>query len=445
MDRNLDMTKGSPLKLLLLFSIPLMFGNVFQQLYTVIDTAIVGQGVGLEALAALGTVDWLNWMFVGMAQGFTQGFGVRVSQFYGKKNFERLKEYVGQSLSLSILIGILFTIIAHVCLPLFLKLLRVPSELISMATLYIRIIFSGFLIVMLFNYFASVLRGIGDSKTPLQAMLIASVVNIILDILFVFSFKWGISGAAIATLIAQVISCFICALKVMNTKEVCIDISYMKSISLYDDLITLSTPMALKNVIIALGGIYVQSVANGFDLSFIAGYTATNKLFGILEMAAGAYGFAITTYVGQNYGANERNRIKEGMKSSVLLSFITSLVISLIMILFGKNIVLLFISSDTIELMNLAMNYAYTFLTIMSIFLPFLYLLYAYQAALQGLGNTKISIMTGLIELSIRLCIATYAGYMFMETGIFFAEVLAWVGSFIYLSITYYKTVKNSL
>ena len=442
MNKNLDMTSGNPLKLLLTFSIPLMLGNIFQQLYTVVDTAIVGQGVGLEALAALGTVDWLNWMFVGMAQGFTQGFSVRISQFYGKKNFERLKEYIGQSLILSIIIGLLFTLIAQICLPLFLKLLRVPSDLITMASLYVRILFGGFLIVMLFNYFSSVLRAIGDSKTPLKAMVIASIINIVLDILFVFGFNWGIAGAAVATLIAQVVSCILCAMKVLKTKEIHITLSDIQlNISLIEDLIRMGTPVAMKNVIIALGGMYVQSIANGFSLSFIAGYTATNKLFGILEIAASSYGFAVTTYVGQNYGANQTSRIKEGMKSALILSLITSLVISTIMILFGKYIVLLFISSDTVELMNAAMQSAYTFLFIMSIFLPFLYLLYAYQSGLQGLGNTKINVVTGMIELAIRLIIATLAGYFAFEIGIFLAEVLAWVGSFIYLSISYYRTI----
>ena len=186
------MTQGKPLKQLFYFALPLMFGNIFQQLYTVVDTAIVGQGVGLDALAAIGTVDWLNWMFLSVAQGFTQGFSVRISQKYGEQNIKGMKLVIGQSVRLSIIIAILGTLVSQAGLPLFLNLLKVPIELQAIATEYIRIIFAGFPIVVFYNYCASVLRAIGDSKTPLKAMVVASVTNIVLDLLAVF--VWNLAN-----------------------------------------------------------------------------------------------------------------------------------------------------------------------------------------------------------------------------------------------------------
>lgn len=446
MNKNLNMTEGNPLKILFLFALPLMFGNIFQQLYTVVDTAIVGQGVGMEALAALGTVDWLNWMLIGIAQGYTQGFSVRIAQKYGRKDIEGLKKTIGQSAKLSIYIAIIFTLLGELGLPLFLKLLRVPNELIGMATLYTRILMGGFSAVVFFNYCSSVLRAVGDSKTPLIAMIIAAITNILLDMLAVFVLNWGIAGAALATVFAQCLSGVICAIKIFNTSELHFGKEDMKSDSfVFEDLIRIGSPIAAKNVIIALGGIILQTVVNGFGMAFIAGFTASNKLYGLLEIAAISYGYAVTTYVGQNFGANQLTRIKEGMKSATFLSIITSILIAIIMIVFGRHITMLFISSDVEELVVVASNTAYLYLCVMAIFLPVLYLLYVYQAALQGMGNTVISMISGIIEFVIRSDLAILIGSLGYEYGIFSAEVSAWVGAAIYLIYHYYKLMHQIL
>ena len=206
MSRNLNMTQGNPLKLLLRFSLPLMFGNVFQQLYMVVDTAIVGKGVGMAALAALGGVDWLNWLMLGIAQGFTQGFSVRISQKFGEGDQNGLRLFMGQSAIISAVLALLCVLLGQVALPAFLTFLRVPGELRGMASMYTRIIFAGLPAVFFFNYCSAMLRAVGNSKTPLVAMAVASVVNIALDIVAVIVLKWGIAGAAIATVIAQCLS-----------------------------------------------------------------------------------------------------------------------------------------------------------------------------------------------------------------------------------------------
>lgn len=442
MAKNLNMTEGKPAKLLFFFALPLMFGNVFQQLYTVVDTAIVGQGVGMTALAALGTVDWLNWMMLGIAQGYSQGFSVRVSQKFGEGDQKGLRQVIGQSARLAIFLAILCTVLGQFALPGFLFILRVPEDLSGMASLYTRIIIAGIPAVMFYNYCASVLRAIGNSKTPLKAMVVAAVTNIVLDLLAVFVLHWGIAGAALATVVAQCLSGCICAVKIKQTPELHFGKADMKrDMSLEKNLIMIGTPAAMKNVIISLGGMAVQSIVNGFGMSFIAGFTATNKLYGLLEIAAISYGYAVTTYVGQNYGANKLDRIKKGVRSASFLAVGTSLVIAILMFLFGRNITMLFISADSAELVTAAGNTAYLYLCVMSSFLPILYLLYVFLSAIQGMGNTVVPMISGIVEFIMRVGISLIIGYTGYANGIFGAEVMAWIGATVYLYINYRRII----
>ena len=438
------MTRGNPLKLLILFALPLMFGNVFQQLYTVVDVAIVGRGVGMDAMAALGTVDWLNWMFLGIAQGYTQGFSVQIAQKIGEKDFEDLKRAVAQSALLSVFIATIGTLVAQLGLPLFLILLRVPSELVDMATLYSRVLMAGFPVVMFFNYCSSVLRGMGDSKTPLISMVIAAVTNILLDVIAVFFLGWGIAGAGLATVFSQCLSGVICLIKLCKTPELRFTKEDLKrSFSLSRPLMKLGSPIAAKNVIIALGGMGVQTVVNGFSLSFIAGYTATNKMYGVLEIAALSYGYAVTTYVGQNYGAALFHRIRKGVRAAILLSLATATVISVIMFVFGRQITGLFLASEDPALTQAAGDTAYLYLCFMAACLPILYLLYVYQSALQGMGKTVPSMVSGILEFVLRVGISVAVGFTGYETGVFGAEVAAWISAAVFLACCYYGTLKK--
>lgn len=444
MEKTLQMTQGRPLKLLFWFALPLMFGNIFQQLYTVVDTAIVGQGVGMDALAALGTVDWFHWMMLGIVQGYTQGFSVRISQRYGKGDMDGLRRIIGQSVRIAVVAALVCTVAGEAGLPLFLKLLRVPEELVGMAAVYTRILLGGFSAVVFYNFCSSVLRAIGDSKTPLIAMIVASITNIVLDCVAVFVLGWGIAGAAGATVFSQCVAGTVCAVKIWMTPELHFGKAQLKNdFAITKDLIKIGTPVAAKNVIIALGGMTIQSIVNGFDMSFIAGYTASNKLYGLLEIAAISYGYAVTTYVGQNYGARKPDRIKSGMKSAVSLSLITSVIIAAIMILFGRQITMLFISSEIPEQVIAAGNAAYLYLVIMSISLPVLYLLYVYQAALQGMGNTMVTMVSGVIELALRVGLAVIVGVTGIANGIFVAEVSAWYGAAMFLIVVYYRSIRR--
>ena len=448
MSRHINMTQGKPMKLLVSFAIPLMFGNIFQQLYSVVDTAIVGRGVGMDALAALGSVDWLNWMVLGLAFGFTQGFSVRISQKFGEGDAEGLKQVTGQAAFLSAAISVVCTLLVQLALPLILSLLNVLEDLRATATLYTRILLGGMTAMVFYNYCASVLRAIGDSRTPLVAMVVASVVNIGLDCVAVFLLGWGAAGAAAATVLAQCIAGVICLWKIFATPA--LRFSWKQMIPVWADcldLLKIGTPIAAKNTVIAVGGMVIQSIVNGFSVSFIAGFTATNKLYGLLEIAAISYSYAVTTYVGQNYGAGKIDRIRKGVRSAISLSLITSVVIAAVMLVFGRAIITLFIASEDPALVAAASDTSYAYLCVMSVCLPVLYLLYVFLSALQGIGKTMSTMVSGILELASRVSFAVVVAWTGIEYIIFGAEVTAWLGAAIFLGVIYFlamrKMIKN--
>lgn len=445
MARTLNMTTGSPMKLLFSFALPLMFGNIFQQLYMVVDTAIVGRGVGMVALAALGTVDWLNWMMLGIAQGFTQGFCIRMAQKFGAQDEEGLKQTLGTSIVLTGLVAIAGTLISQLGLPLFLTWMQVPDYLRESATLYSRIIMGGFAAVCFFNLCSSTLRAVGDSKTPLVAMVVAATTNIVLDIVAVFILKWGIAGAAAATVFSQLLSGALCAIKIAKTPELQFEKRHLTmNLTMAGDLMGIGIPAAVKNIIIAVGGMIVQTVVNSFDsMAFIAGFTATNKLYGLLEIAALSYGYAVTTYVGQNYGAENLPRIRSGVRAANILAVLSSLVIAVVMLLFGRPITMLFISREDALLALEAGETAYRYLCLMSVSLPILYLLYVYISALQGMGNTVAPMWSAAFELAIRLTVAFTVAYLGVRSGIFWAEVGAWYGGALTQALGYFLQIRK--
>lgn len=315
-----------------------------------------------------------------------------------------------------------------------------------MAEIYMRIMLGGFPLVMLYNFSSAVLRAVGDSRTPLKAMIIASITNIVLDCVAVFVLKWGIAGAAAATIFSQGVSGTICFTKIRKTGALRFGSGDMKvSPFTCKLLVGLGAPIAAKNTIVSMGGMAIQTIVNGFGMSFIAGFTAANKLYGLFEIAALSYSFAVATYVGQNYGAEKYDRIKDGMKAASILSVVTSLAIAAALIVFGRPMTMLFISADSAVLMKAAGDTAYLYLVYMAVFLPVLYLLYVYQAALNGTGNTMVSVVSGMIQLVLRVGIALIVGMTGYENGIFVAEVAAWCGGALYMIAKYYRSVHKIL
>lgn len=435
------MTEGRPWKLILGLALPLMFGNIFQQLYTVMDTLIVGRVLGVHALAALGASDWLNWMILGLVTGITQGFCILAAQKFGAGKTEELKETVGASVTLSAVTAIVIEILSQILVLPLLKLLDTPSDILPMALLYLRILFAGIPIVMTYNLLASLLRALGDGRTPLYAMVVASVLNILLDILFVAGFHTGVGGAAAATLIAQAVAALYCLRVILRMEILRIRPSHLRpDRRLAWQLFSLGTPMAAQNTIIAVGGLVIQSIVNGFGVIFIAGYTASNKLYGILEIAATSYGYAMVTYVGQNLGAGLWQRIRQGVRHALGIALATSVVIAIAMLLTGRILVGSFITGSPQEVLE-ATEIAYHYLAIMSIFLPILYLLHLYRSSLQGMGDTVLPMASGIAEFVMRTGAALTLPHILGQEGIFYAEVLAWVGADLILITAYYVRI----
>lgn len=438
-----DMTSGSPARLIMLFAIPLMLGNIFQQLYTMVDTIVVGQIVGVQALAALGAVEWVMWLVLGVASGMTQGFSILIAQYYGAREIKDLKKALAHSYILTAILAAAVLVVSQAGAYGLLRFLNTPENIIGMSMSYLRVVICGIPMIAAYNIFASALRAMGNSKTPLTAMILAAIINVVLDILFVAQFHMGVAGAAAATVIAQSFSAVYCFLVLRKINIVKLEKSHFSKDTVLDKkLLKLGTPIVFQNVIIAVGGLVVQYVVNGYGFLFVAGFTATNKLYGLLEMAAISYGYAIVTYVGQNLGAKRPDRIKKGVRASAVIAAITSAVISVVMILWGKTILSLFISGDPKQTQQV-LEIAYRYLFIMACFLWILYFLYVYRSALQGLGDTVIPMMSGVAEFVMRVGVALLLPLAMGENGIFYAEITAWTGAAVLLAVNYYRRVKT--
>ena len=432
-----NMTSGSPGKLILTFAVPLMLGNIFQQFYTMVDTMVVGQVVGVEALAALGATDWLVWLVLGVATGMTQGFSILVSQYYGAREWEKLKKSVAYSYVLTGVFAFLVLAVSQLAIHRVMIFLNTPENIVGMSMLYLRIVFCGIPVISAYNILAAILRAMGNSRSPLIAMILASVINVALYFLFVAGFGWGVAGAAIATVIAQGFSAVYCFCVLRKVDLLHLEKKHFQfDVGLIYRLLYLGAPIAIQNVIISIGGLVVQYVVNGYGFLFVAGFTATNKLYGVLELAAISYGYAMTTYVGQNLGAGEIRRIKKGVFSGTVMALITSFMISVLMILIGRNILALFVSGDPGQVKQV-LDIAYKYLFIMSCFLWTLYLLYVYRSAIQGLGNTVIPLASGIAEFVMRIGVALLLPKLIGQNGIFYAEICAWSGAALLLCISY--------
>lgn len=438
-----DMTCGTPWKLILMFAVPLILGNIFQELYTIVDTMVVGKKLGVNALAAVGATGWVFMFNSMLIQGFTQGFGIQIAKMVGENDTVKLKRAISNSIILSALLSIVLLLGMQLIINPAMHILRIPLNIRDISVTYLRVIFVGIPFSVAYNIFAVILRSLGNSKTPLNAMVISTSSNIVLDILFVVGFQWGVIGAAVATIISQLLSavyCFVilnkCDIFKANYIEFRLDIAETLV------MLKLGTPMAIQNMIITIGGVVLQSFVDSYGVIFMAGYIATTKLYGIIQCAGTAYGFAMVTYTGQNWGAKKVERIRQGLKSGLVLAVVSCLFIAVLMFTFGKQILGLFISGTPDET-KLAMIYAYDFLRIMSACLPILYILHIVRSVLQGLGHTMITMLSGVFEMVMRVGGTFVLSNFFGERGLFVTEILAWLASDIVLVSGYFFSMKK--
>lgn len=443
MDRVKNMTEGNPAKLILSFAAPLMVANFGQQLYMIVDAIIVGRGVGVDALAAVGATDWAYWLALWVMQAMTQGFAIPISHHFGEGNYEKLRQAVAASIRLCLVIGIAMTVIFLVAARPLLRLLQTPENTMAGASTYLITMYAGILIVMAYNMAAAVLRSLGDGKSPLIAIAIAAVTNIALDILFVLVFHWGIFGAALATVTAQLLA-LVYSFNVLRRVEILKlernDWRLRKDVVIH--LCRMGVPLALQHILIAVGGMILQSAINRHGFIFIAGFTATNKVYGLLESSAVSLGYAVTTYTAQNYGGGFYSRIRKGLKSSAAIAFLMSVAVAIAMVIAGRPILSLFIdnqndgAAETLEV-------AYHYLFIMSCLLPSLYMLYTFRNTLQGLGDSMTPLISGILEFFARVSVAYLFTALFGDGLIFFAEPFAWIAAMIILVAVCVWRVRN--
>ena len=431
------MTQGNPTKLLIGFALPMMFGNLFQQMYSLVDTLVVGRGVGVKGLSAVGSAGWLDWFFLGNIMGLMQGFMVLISQRFGAGDLKGMRKAVAMSLYLAIAATAVFTVVALVTARPILDLLKTPSETVGMSHSYIRVIFMGIPIIAAYNLLASVLRALGNSKVPLVAIVIASVMNIGLDLMFVLWFDWGVVGAAAATVVAQLFSavfCFIAVLRVPELKLCAED--FRIEWGVIGKLLKLGLPLMFNSFVISVGGLVVQYIVNGFGPIFVAAITAANRVCGLIEQAGVSIATAAGTFAGQNFGAKKLDRIKLGVRRAMMISVGIAWILGGIVIAFARPIIRFFVDDEP-EIVVQVVEQAHPYLVIICGFLWILYILFVYRTTLQGMGNSIIPFVSGLVELACRIGIVFALTGFFGEYGVYFSEVSAWLGAAVLLVISY--------
>ena len=430
-----DMTMGSPLRMILLFSVPVLLGNIFQQFYNMVDTIIVGQYLGEDALAAVGSTGCLMFLVLGFANGIAQGFGVMVSHAFGAKDFKLLKHYVALSLILTAIVSLLLTIPTVAASRQFLILMKTPDNILGLADSYIKVIFAGILLTMSYNVAAGILRGIGDSKTPLYFLILSSFLNIVLDLFLIVVVKLGTAGAAYATIIAQGVSallCFIYMFRKFDILKTSREDYYLDGYGVFN-MLSIGIPMALNYSITAIGTMILQGAVNIFGSSVVAAFTAASKVENLSTQTMPTLGTAIATYCGQNLGAGKYKRIYEGMRKGFFICIAAAAIGAAICIFGGEFIVSWFVSNPSDEIFSYAMMYLKT---VSWFFLP-LAMIFLYRNALQGLGEGLVPMLSGVIELVCRFVAIALLQKPLGYQGICLADPAAWVGAGIPLMITY--------
>ncbi len=380
------MTEGSIFKQILYFSIPLIIGNLFQQLYNTVDSIVVGNFIGDNALAAVNSSGAIVQLLISFFMGLSMGGGVTISNYFGARNREGVHKAVHTTFALSVLSGVLATIIGVVFTPAILKLVNVDPEVMADSVLYLRIYFMGILGLIVYNMCSGMLRAVGDSRHPLYFLIVSSVINVVLDILFVAVFNLGIAGVAYATLIAQLASAILSIRQLMRTDQMYkLELKKVRfHMDILKKIIKIGLPSALQNAIVSFSNVVVQANINSFGKEAMAGAGSYMKVDGFALMPVMSFSMALTTFVGQNIGAKEFERVKKGTKIGVLMSCTTILIISMILLVFAPQVMSIFSSNPNVIAVGKTMMYSvvpgYLFVAIS----------HALAGVLRGAGLTKI-------------------------------------------------------
>lgn len=426
MTKTTDLTKGSITSSILGFYFPMLLTNMLQQLYTVVDTAIVGKGLGDDKLGAVGNMSSLTFLIFGFATGLANGFSVIISQSFGARNADRLRKSVAATVKLFIFFSVVLTALSVGFLPNLLTLIKTDASIMKDGLIYGYIIFGGLTVTLSYNLCSGILRALGDSKTPFFAIIVSSAINIVLDFLFIFGFKTGVEGAAIATVVSQVASTLICFNKIRNIDELRFSKEdFLQSGGLIGELISNGLPMALMNSITAIGCIVLQYFVNGLGLAYTEAYSAYSKYINLFMQPACTAGFTISAFTSQNYGAKEYDRIRAGVKVCLGIATVAYLVLGSLMVFIPRQLALIMLNGD--EAVSLTVRY----LIPSGIMIFAVDYLFIFRSAVQGMGKPVIPMISGIAEMIIRVVVVftLIESIGFMSTA--YAQIAAWVGALI--------------
>ncbi|WP_101912003.1 MATE family efflux transporter [Megasphaera vaginalis (ex Bordigoni et al. 2020)] len=431
-----SMTEGNPLKLIVAFTVPLLIGNVFQQFYNIADVIIVGRVIGVNALAAVGSTAPIFMALLGMTIGLASGFTVVTAQRFGAGDYDGVRRSVATSASLSfLLIGILI-VAAHFLLPQILSLMNVSSMLYDDAFHYISIIAQGLLVMMLYNLLSCICRALGDSRTPLYFLIVSSILNVVLALVFIQHFRWGVPGSAVALVVAQGISAVLCFLYIKKR----FPLLRLKREDWRLDRefawlhLRIGMPMAAQFTIISLGIIVVQSVCNTFGAETIAAFISATRIEQLAMQPMISFGIAIAVFTAQNYGAQKYDRIRQGVRQCSLLLFCLCAVSALAMYLFGRELISLFLTETNDFLLDQASLYLH-----MSVpCYVFLGQIFVYRNTLQGMGISVVPFASSVLELVLRGAAALILAQIWGYFGICAASPICWVAACFFTTGCYF-------
>lgn len=430
---------------MLLFSIPLLIGNIFQQFYNIADIIIVGRTLGMTALASVGAVSPLFFLIMFIIVGMTNGFAVITGQRFGAKDYEGVRRSVTMSTILSTVFTITFTIICAAAMHHILFLMNVPQEIYKDAYYYIQIVVIGLIVANFYNLLASIIRALGDSMTPLYCLIIASVLNIFLALLFILEFHMGVPGSAFALVLSQAFSALLCVwyvkkhFPILHLKKKDWIIDWKKEFNFALAHLKVGIPMAVQFGILGLSLLIIQSVCNTFGPDVIAAFTAALRIEQMATLPMISFGVALAAYVAQNFGAGNFSRIRFGVKKASLINVILSIVMAFIMHFWGGHLVRIFVGYQNEDIVKIAHDYLFR----SSLFYFFLAQIFIYRNALQGLGRAVIPMLAAVGELLMRAFAAIYLAAKIGYFGVFYAGPIAWVAASIVLAAGYYSTIKQ--
>lgn len=438
-----EMIEGKPLKSIIKFTVPILIGNLFQQLYATVDTIIVGQTLSTEALAGVGATAALSFLFVGFIQGMSMGFSVVTSQRFGANDEQGVRKSVAITFWLSAVFAVLLTVVGALTTMPLLRMLQTPDNIIQYSYDYLFVVFAGISATVIYNLGACIMRALGDSRTPLIYLIAASIVNVALDCLFIMVFDMGVAGAGIATVLSQGLSgiaCFIhmfIKFPILKLKRE----DWKTDARFVFNHITVAMPMALQYSIIAIGIMVQQFALNRLGSDVVAAYTAAYKIEQFATQILFSLGMALATYCGQNYGAHRMDRIWTGVNKTSLLSVICAIVVGAIVILCSEPLVKIFIPNITAQVLD----YAQMFIFFQAVFYIFLAGIFIYRNALQGMGYSVFTVIACIVELAFRAVASIVFTKYWGFTGVCFSSPSAWIGAAVILVIAFYVIIRKKL